>query len=524
MRFLPAILLILTLTAGCRREPSATSASSRGAADSSLTDYAWYLRDRGAPAAKFIAVQEEAVRQMRAGKSNDDPVAVLEQMALFYQVEGRYYEALDLYHEAFDSLNARPDRRNSEAGIQLYGDMSLFYGHLDMMPEAFAYSDTALAISKRLGGVMASDLYRFRSGFCQSQQDWREASRCLDLADNAVRTMKTNRDTSELLNETSRVRACLLLTAYPDRADSVKRAVTMLKAIGAGADDDPETSLYLGYGLALTGDAAGGIRLMEQSLPEIRESGDVDLTDFAYRRLMEILIANRRWDDVGRHYADARDANDTLQSSVRDIALINSKVRYDAMARERENEVLHTTLSLRKRQTWTLVIAFALLLMIIGYLAIMGIKRYRHVNYLRRLTRRRFDEARERTKIAEKAADDAMNRVKTLENDLSAKMNSNSEILSTPQLIVDEKQGTFRRAFSSLYPGFIASLKSDYPTLTPGDELLCMLIFLRHTTDEISIYLNISRASVNSARYRLRQKFELGKTDDLDDFLSQRPT
>lgn len=524
MRFLPAILLILTLAAGCRREPSATSASSRGAADSSLTDYAWYLRDRGAPAAKFIAVQEEAVRQMRAGKSNDDPVAVLEQMALFYQVEGRYYEALDLYHEAFDSLNARPDRRNSEAGIQLYGDMSLFYGHLDMLPEAFAYSDTALAISKHLGGVMASDLYRFRSGFCQSQQDWREASRCLDLADNAVRTMKTNRDTSELLNETSRVRACLLLTAYPGRADSVKRAVTLLKAIGAATDDDPESSLYLGYGLALTGDAANGIRLMEQSLPEIRESGDVDLTDFAYRRLMEILIANRRWDDVGRHYADARDANDTLQSSVRDIALINSKVRYDAMARERENEVLHTTLSLRKRQTWTLVIAFALLLMIIGYLAIMGIKRYRHVNYLRRLTRRRFDEARERTKIAEKAADDAMSRVKTLENDLSAKMNSNSEILSTPQLIVDEKQGTFRRAFSSLYPGFIASLKSDYPTLTPGDELLCMLIFLRHTTDEISIYLNISRASVNSARYRLRQKFELGKTDDLDDFLSRRPT
>ena len=128
------------------------------------------------------------------------------------------------------------------------------------------------------------------------------------------------------------------------------------------------------------------------------------------------------------------------------------------------------------------------------------------------------------TRIAGSAADDAMNRVKTLENDLSAKMNSNSEILSTPQLIVDEKQGAFRRAFSSLYPGFIANLKNDYPTLTPGDELLCMLIFLRHTTDEISIYLNISRASVNSARYRLRQKLGLGKTDDLDDFLSRRPT
>lgn len=49
-----------------------------------------------------------------------------------------------------------------------------------------------------------------------------------------------------------------------------------------------------------------------------------------------------------------------------------------------------------------------------------------------------------------------------------------------------------------------------------------MLIYLRHSTEEISVYLNISRTSVNSARYRIRSKLKLGKGDNLDKFLQER--
>lgn len=65
-------------------------------------------------------------------------------------------------------------------------------------------------------------------------------------------------------------------------------------------------------------------------------------------------------------------------------------------------------------------------------------------------------------------------------------------------------------------------LKQDYPRLTPNDELLCMLLYLKHTTEEISIYLGISKASVNSARYRLRTKFMLPKDIELDTFIAER--
>ncbi|MDE6468479.1 MAG: hypothetical protein K2L28_06225, partial [Muribaculaceae bacterium] len=110
-------------------------------------------------------------------------------------------------------------------------------------------------------------------------------------------------------------------------------------------------------------------------------------------------------------------------------------------------------------------------------------------------------------------------RVGVLEKDLNDGMNSNNAVLSTPQLITGREEGRFRRAFGVIYPHFTAKLKREFPNLTPNDELLCMLINLGHTSEEISIYLGISRASVNSARYRLRTKFGLSKDVDLDTFI-----
>lgn len=78
------------------------------------------------------------------------------------------------------------------------------------------------------------------------------------------------------------------------------------------------------------------------------------------------------------------------------------------------------------------------------------------------------------------------------------------------------------RAFNAMYPRYAEDLRRDYPSLTDTDLMLCMLIYLKHTTEEISDYLNISRASVNSARYRIRTKLKLTKEDDLNKYLQTR--
>ena len=51
---------------------------------------------------------------------------------------------------------------------------------------------------------------------------------------------------------------------------------------------------------------------------------------------------------------------------------------------------------------------------------------------------------------------------------------------------------------------------------TRTDELLCMLIILKQTNEEVARTLGISRASVLQNRYRLRNKLNLPEGSDLD--------
>lgn len=115
--------------------------------------------------------------------------------------------------------------------------------------------------------------------------------------------------------------------------------------------------------------------------------------------------------------------------------------------------------------------------------------------------------------------DSALERIETIKSEISGRVDA--DILHHPQFL-DNNTGPFIRAFIAMYPRYVEELRRDYPLLTDTDMISCMLIYHKHTTEEISVYLNISRASVNSARYRIRSKLRLAKEENLDKFLQHR--
>lgn len=62
-------------------------------------------------------------------------------------------------------------------------------------------------------------------------------------------------------------------------------------------------------------------------------------------------------------------------------------------------------------------------------------------------------------------------------------------------------------------------LARDYPELTAGELELAGLLLRHPHSKEVAQHLNISPASVNTARYRLRKKLGLQKGEDLLKFL-----
>ncbi|MCF4102513.1 LuxR C-terminal-related transcriptional regulator [Gillisia sp. M10.2A] len=64
-------------------------------------------------------------------------------------------------------------------------------------------------------------------------------------------------------------------------------------------------------------------------------------------------------------------------------------------------------------------------------------------------------------------------------------------------------------------------LKEKFDSLTSNDLLIAEMLFDGLSTKEISSELNISSASANTARYRLRKKMKLSSKTDLIEFLQR---
>ena len=62
-------------------------------------------------------------------------------------------------------------------------------------------------------------------------------------------------------------------------------------------------------------------------------------------------------------------------------------------------------------------------------------------------------------------------------------------------------------------------LKEQFGALTSNDLLIAEMLFDGLSTKEIASELNISPASANTARYRLRKKLNIAPEEDLVDYL-----
>lgn len=87
------------------------------------------------------------------------------------------------------------------------------------------------------------------------------------------------------------------------------------------------------------------------------------------------------------------------------------------------------------------------------------------------------------------------------------------------QLKFESEWDSFETYFNGIKPEFIQGLKQNYPELSQHELKLCGLISMNISTKNLSMVLNVSKESVGTARYRLRQKFGLDREEKLDDFL-----
>ncbi|WP_166925566.1 tetratricopeptide repeat protein [Flavobacterium poyangense] len=107
-------------------------------------------------------------------------------------------------------------------------------------------------------------------------------------------------------------------------------------------------------------------------------------------------------------------------------------------------------------------------------------------------------------------------------NSLSAKFSPEDEKeLANVVSLAISKDASYLFKFNELFPKFSENLLKVSPSLKSSDLAICSYMKLNFDTKEIARYGGDSVRSVESKKYRLRKKFNLTSTDDINIFMAK---
>jgi DNA-binding CsgD family transcriptional regulator len=115
--------------------------------------------------------------------------------------------------------------------------------------------------------------------------------------------------------------------------------------------------------------------------------------------------------------------------------------------------------------------------------------------------------------------DEAKNEKQEIESQLKIKESELANLAIKGISGDSQKLDIFKQNIGHLEEHFFSTLSEKYPNLTSSDLKFCALLHLNLSTKEIASVLNLTTRGVESARYRLRKKFNLSRTDSLTTFI-----
>lgn len=510
------VLLLVSSMIGCSKSPDGNSKSP----DEQEISYHAIAADKkysGASAKECIEIQEKAVEQMRQGKAKESAMEVLSQMGYFYSRNGEYQKGLLYLQEATDSMHNTPeDSLNTKAAIRLLGNTANLYCRMGLYKEALSLNLEAIEMSERTNDTSTSDLWRMRAIVFEKQSKPDSALMCYQQAIKAAHKVRDPELARIQRIWSENAHAYFLIENYDYMPDSIAAAIATLERNLGKSILSTTDSLLIGRGYVLTGNAAKGIEMMKATLPSYRKRGSEDL-EFALRLLSQSLIESQLPPSSVKIYKESRILSDSMTAELKNHALLGADFNYRTSQISNEKKLLEMKLSqTRERIIYSCILIFT----IIGVTAAYFIHRYRSQRQLltekQASLQRLIDDRINLNKRIEELNRQLINNNRT-ENDSS---DEDKEPLLNMTLLTKTDENRFRQLFGGINPGFIERIRVNYPGISGGNEIICMMIRLHKSNEEISLALGIKRESVAKARYRLRTLFNLPKEVELNDFIA----
>lgn len=294
----------------------------------------------------------------------------------------------------------------------------------------------------------------------------------------------------------------------------------------------------LGDALAAKGHDRLAIEAYEHCCDYIRKNHLLNQQRLIFAALGDLYAKRGDYQASSRYYSEAREAATAFTDRRNNRMLAQFRVKYETLEKERANQLLRSEIRLKER-TLQYYLWLGISVMLLGVLFFVWLVMRNRAMKLRHEADRRqheLDEVRhaESLRLIERKEEQLRNmlverqQLNRQQEELLARIeamdsrNNLEEVISSlkPCLLTAEEELEFRRQFAAVHPGYLSRLREACPSVTRGEELLAMLLRLNLTSDEIALALGNTRASVNTARFRLRKKFSIEKDQSLEAFLS----
>lgn len=458
-----------------------------------------------------------------------NPVKLLSQAGLTAWRSGEYVKGLEWLQEASDSLKVRrPDASEVEDAIILRGNLSNFYNMLALYPEALEANTEALRLSESADEVYTTDLWRFRALIFDQMVEPDSALYCLDMARRAAGNPKIS-NPEQVYARIDVDRASMLIDYHDIYPDSLDRAISLVASIPDSivADNLGMATLYKGRGYVLKGHVDKGLDLLREALDYYSEKDDPNMILDAERFLLDSYSETHHGDMMPGLYEDFVRRSGEQAEELRSDALIGAEYRYRVKEKEREIAALQEKTKEDRMLIVYQWIAIACIIALTAVGVLLLAKYLKRLHRHRKTLRLRIASLLERQKARDVEVDRLKEDNRALQDEMEriGDEETVSQVTSlNPLLLSKDGAKEFRKAFANIYPRFLQDLRSEYPGLSPTDELVCMQIYLYLSNDEIAQNLGIEKASVHTARHRLRKKLSIPKDTDLNEFLQSRPS
>jgi tetratricopeptide (TPR) repeat protein/DNA-binding CsgD family transcriptional regulator len=277
--------------------------------------------------------------------------------------------------------------------------------------------------------------------------------------------------------------------------------------------------------------------ILEQAKPFVNDVDDLQLNKDLHQYYYKIFKSKNKNRKALEYYIEYRNIEDSIFSIEKSNKISELNIQYNTERKEAENQQLKADIQIRKAREQLLLILIAGIVLIIFILLLLGLfmrKSNRQKQLLLKKESQILSERLEHSnrELASKALHLACQnefRAKMLETTSDIYDHLDDQGKGSIKRLINELENNidksawkeFETRFEQVHQLFFDKLNLRYPDLTPNDRRICAFLKINMSTKDIALLTHRSPRSIESARYRLRKKFDIKLDEDISSYLQK---